>query len=329
MSQENWKGESETQVSQKHMQQFHLPVMLDEVLRFFNPESGDIYVDCTLGGAGHGLEIIKRLIPDGLYVGIDRDEDALSRARQILKEYMQNVILVQDNFANLRQILSRHSVPSVNGILLDLGVSSHQLDVAERGFTYREDAPLDMRMDPGQSITAADIVNELSVHELTQILRNYGEERWAARIAKQIVGVRQDKCIRTTSELVDIIKNAIPAAARRTGPHPARRSFQALRIAVNNELESLKQVLSDAVDSLSSGGKICVISYHSLEDRIVKQVYRDLSRKCDCPPGLPVCVCDRQAKIEVLTRKPIEPSDVEVARNPRSRSAKLRVAMKL
>lgn len=303
--------------------------MLDEVLRFFHPMPGDIYVDCTLGGAGHALEIVKRIVPRGLLVGIDRDSDALARAREVLREYLENVIFVQDNFANLKRILSRHSVSSVNGILLDLGVSSYQLDVPERGFTYREDAPLDMRMDPRQTTTAGDLVNKLSAEELSRILWEYGEERWAAKIARRIVEARKDGAIKTTGELVEIIKEAIPAPARRSGPHPARRSFQALRIAVNDELGSLKQVLEDAIGLLAPGGKVCVISYHSLEDRIVKNVYREFSKSCECPPDLPVCVCNRQAKVKVLTRKPVEPGESEISRNPRSRSAKLRVAMKL
>lgn len=290
---------------------------------------GDIYVDCTLGGAGHALEIVKRIVPRGLLVGIDRDSDALARAREVLREYLENVIFVQDNFANLKRILSRHSVSSVNGILLDLGVSSYQLDVPERGFTYREDAPLDMRMDPRQTTTAGDLVNKLSAEELSRILWEYGEERWAAKIARRIVEARKDGAIKTTGELVEIIKEAIPAPARRSGPHPARRSFQALRIAVNDELGSLKQVLEDAIGLLAPGGKVCVISYHSLEDRIVKNVYREFSKSCECPPDLPVCVCNRQAKVKVLTRKPVEPGESEISRNPRSRSAKLRVAMKL
>jgi 16S rRNA (cytosine1402-N4)-methyltransferase len=311
------------------MQQFHLPVLLNEVLGFLNPKSGEIFIDCTLGGAGHGIEIVKRILPDGLYVGIDKDRDALSKAGEVLKEYKDNIILVHDDFVNLKRILPELSISSANGILLDLGVSSHQLDDGERGFSYWEDAPLDMRMDVGRKASARDIVNEYTIKELAWIFREYGEERWADRIAERIGEARQKKPIETTGELAEIVKNAIPAAARRKGPHPARRSFQALRIVVNNELENLKKVLYDAVEFLSPDGKICVISYHSLEDRIVKQSFRDLSKDCECPPDLPVCICNRNPVVKELTRKPVVPLEEEIAHNYRARSAKMRVVVKL
>jgi 16S rRNA (cytosine1402-N4)-methyltransferase len=289
---------------------------------------GGVYVDCTVGGGGHFLKILEAVGDNGIVVGIDRDENAISAVKNKIGE-RHNIILVHENFRNIKKIMRGLGFEKANGILYDLGVSSYQLDEKERGFTYKEDAPLDMRMDENQKLRAEDLVNDLPERELAQIIKEYGEERWAARISNFIVKYRMKERIKTTGQLVEIIKKAIPAGTRRTGPHPAKRTFQALRIAVNGELESLRQSLYDAVDILISGGRLCIISFHSLEDRIVKQTFNYFSSECICPPGLPVCRCNKKKLLEVVTKKPITPEKNEIEDNPRSRSAKLRAAQKV
>jgi len=311
------------------MEFYHEPIMLEKVINFLNPQPGGIYVDCTLGGAGHSREIVKRILPDGLLIGIDQDLDAIKASEKKLEEYKGNVKLIHDNFKNIKSIIGNLGISLVNGVLMDLGVSSHQLDEVERGFSYNKEAPLDMRMDKTRKVTAEDLVNNLSEDELKEIIKEYGEERWAGRIAKFIVKERERKRIKTTLELVEIIKRAIPAPARREGPHPAKRTFQALRIAVNNELEILESALYDAFDCLMGGGRIVIITFHSLEDRIVKNVFRKLENPCICPPDFPICTCNQKPKLKILTKKPLIPDEEEIVRNPRARSAKLRVAEKL
>lgn len=304
----------------------HVPVLLDEVVALLEPEPGQIFIDGTVGGGGHARLVAEAIGPGGRLIAIDRDADTLLRARSTLSEFGDVVTFVYDDFRHLRRILSDLEVGGVHGVLLDLGVSSFQLDEPVRGFTYRVDAPLDMRMDTRTTTTAADLVNNLSVGDLTRILREYGEERWAPRIARAIVARRETEPFETTGQLVDVVKQAIPAAARRRGPHPATRTFQALRIAVNNELDALREGLQAAVDALLPGGRVAVISFHSLEDRIVKQTFADLARGCECPPDLPVCRCGKEPILHILTRRPVVPSAEEVERNPRARSARLRVA---
>jgi len=303
--------------------------MLKEVLDYLKVIPDGKYVDCTLGGAGHSCAILERLGPNGILIGLDQDPAALAAAEERLAPYGDRVKLVHANFGQLEATLENIGFGKVDGILYDLGVSSPQLDRSERGFSFHEDAPLDMRMDPGAPVSAADLVSDLPVPELAHIIKAYGEERWAGRIASFIGEARKHAPVTTTGQLSQIVKNAIPAAARRTGPHPARRTFQALRIAVNNELGVLEESLHQAVGVTASRGRICVISYHSLEDRIVKDLFRDYALHCKCPPGLPVCRCDVVPKLEVITRRPLGATEAEIAENPRSRSAKLRVAQKL
>ncbi len=310
----------------------HVPVMLSEVLAELDPQPGEVVCDCTLGGAGHSVELARRVAPDGLSLGIDQDEMALDAASQRLASEVPeaDVHLLRGNFGDLDDLLVEAEVPGVDCFLFDLGVSSPQLDIPERGFSYHEDAPLDMRMNSGNNtLTAAEVINSYSEADLTRILRVFGDERFASRIARRIVERRAKAPITTTFQLVDVIKEAIPAAARRSGGHPARRTFQALRIEVNHELDVLDRGLRAAVRWANPGGRICVISYHSLEDRIVKHVFSELSQGCTCPPDLPVCVCGNVPIVEVRTRKPLVASDEEVAANPRSRSALMRVAVKL
>ncbi|MDK2901924.1 MAG: rRNA (cytosine1402-N4)-methyltransferase [Thermosediminibacterales bacterium] len=310
------------------MQFQHIPVLLNESISMLKIIPGGVYVDCTVGGGGHFLKILEAVGDNGIVVGIDRDENAISAVKNKIGK-RHNIILVHENFRNIKKIMRGLGFEKANGILYDLGVSSYQLDEKERGFTYKEDAPLDMRMDKNQKLRAEDLVNDLPERELAQIIKEYGEERWAARISNFIVKYRMKERIKTTGQLVEIIKKAIPAGARRTGPHPAKRTFQALRIAVNGELESLRQSLYDAVDILISGGRLCIISFHSLEDRIVKQTFNYFSSECICPPGLPVCRCNKKKLLEVVTKKPITPEKNEIEDNPRSRSAKLRAAQKV
>ena len=306
--------------------------MLAEVLAELDPQAGEVVCDCTLGGAGHTVELAKRVAPDGLSIGIDQDNMALAAATERIEREVPeaSIRLLKGNFGNLDELLVEAEVPGVDCFLFDLGVSSPQLDIPERGFSYHEDAPLDMRMNSGNhTLTAAEVINTYNEADLARILRVYGDERFAARIAKRIVARRAKEPIETTLQLVDVIKEAIPAAARRTGGHPARRTFQALRIEVNHELDVLDQGLRAAIRWANPGGRICVISYHSLEDRIVKHVFSELSQGCTCPPDLPVCVCGHVPIVNVRTRKPLVASDEEVAANPRSRSALMRVAVKL
>ena len=311
------------------MPEYHVPVMLAEVLEFLQPQGGQTFIDCTLGGGGHALEIIKQIQPDGKLIGIDRDEEALRAAADSIKEFSENVILEKGNFAEISEIAERNGVKEVNGVLFDLGVSSHQLESAERGFSFRYDAPLDMRMDIRQVTTARELVNSLSEKKLAELMWKFGEERWAKRIAKFIIERRGRKPIETTGELVETILAAVPAKARPETIHSATKTFQALRIAVNRELEALQTGLDAAIYMLAKGGRICVLSYHSLEDRIVKQTFARHAGRCECPPGLPVCVCGAEKRIEILTKRPVVASDEEVRSNPRARSAKLRVAVRL
>ncbi len=315
------------------MEYRHTPVLLAEVTQQLSPQPGSIIVDCTLGGAGHAKRLQQLVAPDGLLVGIDQDDAALSAAAITLRlgqQMPESTILLKGNFSELDSLLSQAQIPYVDGFLFDLGVSSPQLDVPERGFSYREDAPLDMRMDPGrQTLTAAEVIADYSEADLARILRDFGEERWATRIAAFIVDTRAHRPIETTTQLVDVIKAAIPAAARREGGHPATRTFQALRIEVNGELEVLKTALDAAVRWLAPRGRIAVISYHSLEDRIVKTTFNELARGCICPPDLPVCTCEHTPVLRVLTRKAILPTPEEIETNPRARSAKLRTAEKI
>lgn len=312
------------------MEYRHTPVLLAEVTQHLSPQPGSIIVDCTLGGAGHARRIAQLIAPTGILVGIDQDDAALTAAAATLPLGQQPIFLLKGNFGELDRLLPEAGIAFVDGFLFDLGVSSPQLDVAERGFSFHADAPLDMRMDPvHQPLTAADVVATYSEPDLARIIREYGEERWASRIAAFIVAARARRPIATTTDLVEVVKAAIPAAARREGGHPARRTFQALRIEVNAELEVLEKALESAVRWLTPGGRIAVISYHSLEDRIVKRVFGGLSEGCTCPPGLPVCTCGHEPVLRVVTRKPVVPTEEEIDMNPRARSAKLRVAEKI
>jgi 16S rRNA (cytosine1402-N4)-methyltransferase len=307
----------------------HTPVLLAEVTHYLSPHPGSIVVDATLGGGGHAAKVAAAIAPDGLLIGIDQDDAALAAAATTLRLGQQTRFL-KGNFGDLDRLLTDAKVPYVDGFLFDLGVSSPQLDFVERGFSYQANAPLDMRMDPSAGgITAADVVDSYQEADLARVIRDYGEERWASRIAAFIVAARARRPVATTFDLVDVIKAAVPAAARKDGPHPARRTFQALRIEVNRELEVLEQALDAAVRWLVPGGRIVVISYHSLEDRVVKQTFAKLSQGCTCPPDLPVCVCGAKPVLRVLTRRAVTPSAEEVERNPRSRSAKLRAAEKV
>ncbi len=306
--------------------------MLDEVIRELDPKQGEVVCDCTLGGAGHSVELAKRVAPDGLSLGIDQDDMALSAATERFEREVPQAEhrFLKGNFEDLDELLIEAEVPGVDCFLFDLGVSSPQLDIPERGFSYHENAPLDMRMDPGNNpLTAAEVINHYNEADLTRILRVYGDERCASRIARQIVRTREKAPIETTLQLVEVVKAGIPAAQRRHGGHPARKTFQALRIEVNHELDALEQGLRAAVRWANPGGRICVISYHSLEDRMVKHVFTELSRGCTCPPDLPVCVCGNVPILQVRMRKPLVATDEEVRQNPRARSALMRVAVKL
>ncbi|NLU24764.1 MAG: 16S rRNA (cytosine(1402)-N(4))-methyltransferase RsmH [Clostridiales bacterium] len=307
----------------------HKPVLLDECMEALQIRPDGIYLDGTLGRAGHSLEILRRLTAGGRLIGVDQDTAAIEAAGQRLKEYGERVTLVHDNFNNLADILDELKIQGVDGMLFDLGVSSPQLDDAGRGFSYMHDAPLDMRMDRQAALSARDVVNGWSYEELRRILYEYGEERYAPAIAKNIVRRRDERPIETTLELVEVIKEAMPAAALREKQHPAKRSFQAIRIAVNDELGVLPTMLSAAVEHLNSGGRLAVISFHSLEDRIIKKTMQELATGCICPPNFPVCVCGRKPKIKLVTRKPVTAGEAELVYNPRARSAKLRVAEKI
>ena len=303
----------------------HTSVLLAETVEALRIRPDGIYVDGTLGGAGHSFEICRRLTDGGRLIGIDRDESAILASSERLREFGDRVTVVRGNYADMREILSDLGISRVDGILLDLGVSSHQLDERERGFSYMADAPLDMRMDRRQSFTAKDLVNGYSERELVRVIREYGEERFAGAIAKRIVDQRQRKPIETTGELVEIIRASIPMKLQLTSGHPAKRTFQAIRIELNNELTGLSDSLDGMIDLLGSGGRLAVITFHSLEDRIVKQCFRTNEHPCICPPEFPVCTCGRKPKGHTVTKKPVLPSEEEQSENPRSRSAKLRV----
>lgn len=304
----------------------HKSVLLYETVDSLNIKPDGIYVDGTLGGGGHAFEVLSRLDSNGRLIGIDQDADAIAAATKRLEEFKDKVIIVRSNYDNMKQVLDEMGIQQVNGIYLDLGVSSYQLDTAERGFTYREDsAPLDMRMDQRNEQTARDIINGYSETDLYKMIRNYGEDRFAKNIAKHIVRARQEKEIETTGELIEIIKAAIPAKVRATGGHPAKRTFQAIRIELNKELEVLEHSIDTMIDMLAPGGRLSIITFHSLEDRIVKNRFRDNENPCICPPGFPVCMCGKVSKGYVVTRKPMAPTAEELAENKRSKSAKLRV----
>ncbi len=307
----------------------HRPVLLDECLEALAIRPDGIYVDGTLGRAGHSLEILRRLGPKGRLIGVDRDETAIQAAQERLAEFAGRFTLVHSNFSRVGEILDELGIRQVDGLLFDLGVSSPQLDEAERGFSYLQDAPLDMRMDRSAALTARDVVNTWSYEELRRILFEYGEERYAPAIARAVVRQREQQAIETTGELTELIKKAMPPAALREKQHPAKRSFQAIRIAVNGELEELEPMLQAAVEHLAVGGRLAVISFHSLEDRIIKKTFQQLATGCTCPPEFPVCVCGKKPRIRLVSRKPITATQAELTYNPRARSAKLRVAEKL
>ena len=307
----------------------HVSVLLEECIENLNIHPDGIYVDGTLGGGGHASYICQHLSEKGMLIGIDRDQDALQAAGKRLEPYKCQKIFVQSNYSDIRNVLAELEIDGVDGALLDLGVSSFQLDNAARGFSYMNDAPLDMRMNQNDPFTAYDIVNGYDQKELTRIISKYGEEKWASRIASFIVNGRKEGDIETTGQLVELIKAAIPAKARREGPHPAKRTFQAIRIEVNDELGQLEKAIHAFCDVLNPGGRLCVISFHSLEDRIVKEIIAERVNPCTCPREFPVCVCGKTADIRKISKKPILPSEEELEYNPRSRSAKLRVCEKI
>ena len=303
----------------------HKPVLLHECLDALAIRPDGVYLDGTLGRAGHSLEIVRRLTAGGRLIALDRDETAIEAAQRRLADYMDRVTLVHSNFSALDDVLREIGVRGVDGMLFDLGVSSPQLDDAARGFSYKQDAPLDMRMDQRQTQTAGDIVNGYEEKELYRIIRDYGEDKFAKNIAKHIVAARAKAPIQTTGELTEIIRQSIPMKIQATGGHPAKRTFQAIRIELNRELDVLRESLDGMIDLLDDGGRICIITFHSLEDRIVKTIFRKNENPCTCPPDFPVCVCGKKSKGKVITRKPILPSETEMEENPRSKSAKLRI----
>ena len=306
----------------------HTPIMVNEVLHWLKPDHTGVFIDCTVGGGGHAHALLASA--KGVYlVGLDQDTEALKAASDRLAPFANRYILVHCNFSNLPQILDELGITQADGFLFDLGVSSYQLDNSHRGFSYMQDAPLDMRMDLSAPVTAKDLVNELPEQELKNIISRYGEERWAARIAAFIVRERARNTINTTGELTEIIKQAIPSRARREGPHPAKRTFQALRIMVNHELDILSNSLHGALEHLKPGKRMCVLTFHSLEDRIVKRTFNELANPCTCPPQLPICVCGKEPQIKILTRHPAVPKEAELQVNHRARSAKLRVVEKI
>lgn len=307
----------------------HTSVLLHETVESLPVLERGIYVDGTLGGGGHTEALLKRLGKGARVIGIDQDDAALEASAKRLSPYKEQCTFIRDNFRNIKSILENLKIEAIDGAMLDLGVSSHQLDEAERGFSYQADAPLDMRMDRRKPFSAAELVNTFSEDELSKIIFDYGEERFARKIAKRIVADREDKPIETTGDLVRVIKEAIPLSARETGPHPAKRTFQAIRIAVNDELGLLKGAIEDFAEVLRPGGRLAVITFHSLEDRIVKQAFQGLSTACTCPPEFPVCVCGGEAKGKIVNKKPITADETELLENPRARSAKLRVYEKI
>lgn len=306
----------------------HVTVLQDEAVQGLNINKDGVYVDCTLGGAGHSSMIVSCLNEDGTLIGIDQDDRALVAAKERLGNAEPTIHIVKSNFQHIKQVVMGLGFRGVDGILFDLGVSSPQLDEAERGFSYNQDAPLDMRMDQQGEISADTVVNEWDEQRLATIIFQYGEEKFSRRIARAIVEARTDKRIESTLELAEIIKQAIPAATRRTGPHPAKRTFQAIRIAVNDELGVFTTALNDSIELLNPGGRISVITFHSLEDRICKQTFQQHAQGCTCPPDFPKCVCNQTPTVKIITKKPILPNEQEVEQNPRARSAKLRIAEK-
>ena len=312
------------------MEEFsHKSVLLDETIKNLNIKPDGIYVDGTLGGGGHSYEIASQLSAKGRLIGIDQDADAITAATERLKPFADRVTIVRNNYTNIDEVLKKLGIDKVDGIILDLGVSSYQIDTAERGFTYRVDAPLDMRMDQRQDTTAKDIINNYSEFELYRVIRDYGEDKFAKNIAKHIAAARLNKEIETTFELTEIIKAAIPMRIRAVGGHPAKKTFQAIRIELNKELEVLTDSIDKMIDLLNDEGRICIITFHSLEDRIVKIRFRNNENRCTCPPNFPMCVCGNKTKGKVITRKPILPSEEELQENNRSKSAKLRVFQKI
>lgn len=309
----------------------HVSVLLNETIEGLNIKENGIYVDGTLGGAGHSSEVLKKLESKGRLIGIDQDTEALKAASKRLEQYNKynNVTFVHNNFHNIKFILEELDISGIDGIMMDLGVSSYQLDNKDRGFSYMQDAPLDMRMNRDSDFSAYDVVNSYEEDKLCKIIKEYGEEKFARKIAFNIVKQRQEKPVETTLELVEIIRKSIPAKFQREGGHPAKRTFQAIRIEVNGELEILNKTIEDAVDKLNVGGRIAIITFHSLEDRIVKNKFRELEKPCTCPSSFPICVCGKKSKVKVITRKPIEPSQEEREFNSRSRSAKLRIAERI
>lgn len=306
----------------------HVSVLLNETVEGLNVKENGIYVDGTLGGAGHSTEILKKLNNTGRLIGIDQDREALNAAGERLKDY-NNVTFVHNNFHNIKEILEELKIDSIDGIMMDLGVSSYQLDNEERGFSYMKEAKLDMRMDRDQDFSAYDVINKYPEERVYKVIKEYGEERFAKRIASNIVKARELKPIETTLELVELIRKSIPAKNQREGGHPAKRTFQAIRIEVNGELEILNKTIEDAVDKLSVGGRIAIITFHSLEDRIVKNKFKELEKPCTCPSTFPICVCGKEPKVKIITKKPIDPSQDEKNINSRSISAKLRIAERI
>ena len=307
----------------------HIPVLFHEIMDIMAPQPGEVFVDCTLGGGGHSRGFLERMGDDGRLIGIDQDTNALQAAGANLAEFGDRVTYVHSNYNNLDEILNTYAPDGVDGILFDIGVSSHQLDEKDRGFSYMQDAPLDMRMNQSQNFSAWDVVNTYSEEELHRIIKEYGEERWAKRVAQFIVEFRKEKPVETTGELVDIIKRAIPKGAREEGSHPAKRTFQAIRIEVNDELGVLTRTISVAAKHLKKDGRLGIISFHSLEDRIVKEQFRYLASDCICPPELPFCQCDKVSEVKILTRKPVTATKEELEANSRSKSAKFRAVVKI
>lgn len=307
----------------------HKPVLLEETIKALDIKENGIYVDCTVGGAGHSIEIVKRLGKDGRLIAIDQDEEALLKATEVLSDYKDKVVFIKSNYSHLDSILDSLNIEKIDGVLMDIGVSSYQLDEKDRGFSYNQDAALDMRMDKENDLTAKYIVNNYSKEDLENIFWNYGEEKWGMRIADFIIEARHEKEIESTFDLVEIIKKAIPKKVRMQGKHPAKRVFQALRIEVNKELEVLDTTIDIAVDRLKKDGRLAIITFHSLEDRIVKNKFNKLASGCTCPPDFPVCVCNKTEYVKIINRKPIVATEEELNENSRAKSAKLRICSKL